>query len=60
MNEILAGLYAEGREANRQTAEEIITRLEAEKNFVPSSDRTRREYAHILLKEYKSYIDERS
>jgi hypothetical protein len=56
LNEILAGLYTEGRQANQETAEEIINRLEAKKNFVPSSDRTRREYAFVLLKEYRKYI----
>ena len=56
LNEILADLYSEGRQANRETAEEIINRLEAQKNFIPSSDRTRKEYAYILLKEYRKYV----
>jgi predicted transcriptional regulator len=56
LNEILAELYSEGRQANRETAEEIINRLEAQKNFIPSSDRTRKEYAYVLLKEYRQYV----
>jgi len=56
LNEILAGLYSEGRQPNKETAEEIINRLEAQKNFIPSSDRTRKEYAYALLKEYREYI----
>ncbi len=59
LNEILAGLYSEGRQPNGETAEEIIHRLEAQKNFIPSSHRTRREYAYILLKEYRKYIADR-
>ena len=56
LNEILADLYSEGRQANQETAEEIIRRLEARKNFVPSSGPTRKEYAYILLNEYREYV----
>ena len=56
LNEILADLHSEGRQADRGTAEEIITRLEAGKNFIPSSDRTRKEYAYALLAEYREYL----
>ena len=56
LNEILADLYSEGRQANQETAEEIIKRLEAQKNFIPSSDRTRKEFAYVLLKEYREYV----
>ena len=56
LNEILADLYTEGRQANGETAEEIINRLETQKNFIPSSDRTRKEYAYVLLREYKEYV----
>ena len=59
LNEILADLYSEGRQGNKETVNEIISRLEAKKNFVPSSDRTRKEYAYVLLKEYRKYITER-
>ena len=60
LNEILADIYSEGRQPNQKTAEEIISRLEARKNFVPSSDRTRKEYAYVLLKEYRKYIEGRT
>jgi predicted transcriptional regulator len=60
LDEILATLYAEGRQANDNTAEEIINRLEAKKNYIPSSDRTRREYAYVLLKEYRKYVKDRT
>ena len=56
MDEILADLYSEGRQANEETAEEIIIRLEAKKNYIPSSARARREYAYVLLKEYRTYV----
>ena len=57
--EILAELYSEGRQANKQTAEEIIKRLEAQKNYIPPSARTRKEYAYVLLKEYREYVKDR-
>ena len=56
----MADLYSQGRQANRETAEEIINRLEANKNYIPSSDPIRREYRHLLLKEYRQYISERA
>jgi hypothetical protein len=52
-------LYSEGRQPNRETAEEIINRLEANKNYIPSSDRTRKEFANVLLKEYRKYLESR-
>jgi hypothetical protein len=58
--EILADLYAGGRPANEATAEEIIDRLEAQKNYIPSSERTRREYAYVLLREYRDYVKGRT
>ena len=60
LDEILADLYSKGRQANEETAEEIITRLEAKKNYIPSSDRTRREYIYVLLKEYSKYMRDRA
>jgi hypothetical protein len=59
LDEILADLYSEGRQANRETGEEILNRLEAKKNYIPSSDRIRKEFSYILLKEFKKYIAER-
>ena len=59
LDEILADLYSEGRQPNKETAEEIINRLEAKKNHIPSSDRTRKEYAYVLLKEYRKYVADR-
>lgn len=53
----MAEVYSEGREANHDTAEEIIRRLEALHNYIPSSEVTRREYINILLKEYKEYVE---
>jgi predicted transcriptional regulator len=60
LNEILADLYSEGRQANQETVEEIINRLEAKKNYIPSSDRVRKEYAYVLLKEYRKYVKGRA
>jgi len=56
LNEILADLYSEGRQANQETVQEIIRRLEAKKNFIPSLDRTRKEYAYVLFREYREYV----
>jgi L-alanine-DL-glutamate epimerase-like enolase superfamily enzyme len=60
LDEILAELYAEGRLANQETAEEIIKRLEARKNYIPSSEVVRREYRHLLLEKYKEYMSARA
>jgi hypothetical protein len=56
LDEIFAELYSEGRQANKETGEEIINRLETMKNYIPSSDRILKEYAYILLKEYRKYV----
>jgi hypothetical protein len=58
--EIMADLYAQGRPASEATAEEIINRLETQKNYIPSSDRVRREYAYTLLREYRIYLQDRA
>ncbi len=55
LDETLADLYAEGRPANEETVAEIIKRLEAQKNYIPPSDRAHREYAYALMKEYRKY-----
>jgi predicted transcriptional regulator len=60
LDEIMAELYAEGRQPTDETAEEILNRLEAKKNFIPSSERARKEYAYVLLKEYRTYVKNRS
>ena len=59
LNEILADLHSEGRQANQKIAEEIMERLEGQKNFIPSSARIRSEYAYVLLQEYRKYIESR-
>jgi predicted transcriptional regulator len=56
LDEIMGDLYSEGRQANEGTVEEIIKRLEAKKNYIPSSERARGDYAYALLKEYRKYI----
>jgi hypothetical protein len=56
----MAELYSEERKASDETAEEIINRLEARKNYIPLSERVRKEYAYILLKEYRTYVKDRS
>ncbi len=60
LDDIMAELHAEGRKATNETAEEIIKRLEVRNNYVPSSDRVRKEYAYVLLNEYRAYVKERS
>jgi len=54
LNNILADLYSEGRQPNKETAEEILDRLEKNKNYIPPS--ARREYKSILLKEFRNYV----
>jgi hypothetical protein len=53
-------VYSEGKQANDKTVEEIIERLEAKKNYIPSSDRARKDYAYVLLKEYRKYVKDRT
>ena len=60
LDDIMVDLYAEGRKATDETSEEIIKRLESRKNYIPSSEGARREYAYVLLKEYRTYLKERS
>jgi hypothetical protein len=56
----MAELHAEDMRATDKTAEEIIKRLEERKNYIPGSERVRREYAYALLKEYRKYLKDRS
>jgi hypothetical protein len=56
LDEILADLYSEGRQPNKETAEEILDKLEKSNNYIPPS--ARREYKNALLKEYRNYIAE--
>lgn len=60
LDSIMAELYTKGMKATDETAEEIIKRLEAKKNYIPSSERVRKEYAYVLLKEYRAYVRDRS
>jgi hypothetical protein len=59
LDDIMAQLCAEGRKATNETAEEIIDSLEAKGNYIPSSERVRKEYAYVLLKEYREYLKDR-
>ena len=56
LNEIMAELYYEDRKADDKTANEIISRLEAKKNYIPSSERVRKEYSYVLLNEYRRFL----
>jgi len=60
LDDIMAELYAEGGKANYETADEIINRLKAKNNYIPSSVTVHREYAFVLLQEYRAYIQDRS
>ncbi len=57
LDEVLSELYSEGREPNKETAEEILDRLEKHNNYIPSS--ARREYRSVLLREYRDYVASR-
>ena len=54
LDEILADLYSEGRQPNKETAEEILDRLKKNNNYIPPSARW--EYKSVLLKEYSDYL----
>jgi hypothetical protein len=54
LDEILADLYSEGRQPNKETGEEIVDRLEKNNNYIPPSARW--EYKSVLLKEYRDYV----
>jgi hypothetical protein len=56
----MAEVYAEDMQATDKTAEEIMKRLEGKKNYIPGSERVRREYAYALLREYRKYLKDRS
>jgi hypothetical protein len=60
LDDIMAEIYAEGGKTTDETAEEIIRRLEARNNYIPSSERARKEYFYVLLKEYRTYVKDRS
>jgi hypothetical protein len=53
LEEILAAVYAEGRQVTIETAQEILKRVEAQ-NYVAPGDR--KEYPDLLLKEYRTYV----
>jgi hypothetical protein len=58
LSDIMVVLYHEGRKATDETVEEIIKRLEAKKNYIPSSERVRKEYSYVLLNEYRKFLKE--
>jgi hypothetical protein len=59
LHEIMAELHAAGRQPNGEAAQEIMSLLQAAKNHLPASEVERREYAQVLLQEYKEYVAER-
>ena len=60
LDEIFSELYAEGQPANEETANEIIKRLEDMKNYIPDSEKARREYRYVLLREYRTYVKDQA
>jgi hypothetical protein len=56
LDEVLSEIYSEGRQPNKETAEEILDRLEKHNNYIPAS--ARREYRSVLLKQYRDYVAE--
>jgi len=57
LDEVLAEVYSEGKEPNKETAEEVLDRLEKHNNYIPPSARW--EYKSVLLKEYRDYVADR-
>lgn len=56
LHEIMAEVYSVGKEANKETVEEIIAGLEAMGNYISDSELVRREYRNVLLKEYEEFV----
>ena len=54
----MAELYSVGKQANKETADEIIAGLEAMGTFIPTTETVRREYRHVLLKEYQEFVED--
>ena len=52
----MAELYSVGKQANKETADEIIAGLEAMGTYIPNSEVVRREYRNVLLKEYEELL----
>jgi hypothetical protein len=57
LSEILAALYAEGRQVSAETAEEIVQRLTATNYIAPSA---RQRYCDLLIEEYGKYVRSRT
>lgn len=57
LNEIMADMFAEGRQVSEETAEEIVERL-SEDNYVTPA--FRRQYCEVLLNEYRRYVKNRN
>ena len=55
----MAELYSVGKQANKETADEIIAGLEAMGTYIPTTEAVRREYRHVLLKEYQEFVETR-
>ena len=53
----MAELYSVGKEANKETVEEIIAGLEAMGTYIPTAEAVRREYRNVLLKEYEEFVE---
>ena len=60
LDDIMAELHLQERKPTQETAREMITRLEEKGNFIPSSESVHREYAFVLLREYRKFIQDRS
>jgi len=60
LDDIMAELYAKDRKANDETAEEMIKRLEAKKNFIPSSERVLLCPAEAIQKFHEGSIRKRT
>jgi len=57
LDEVLAEVHSEGKEPNKETAEEILDRLEKHNNYIPPSARW--EYKSVLLRECRDYVADR-
>ena len=50
--ELMKEFKQQGREPSQEVVEEMLKRLEV-RNYIPSSEKVRKEYRYLLLKEYK-------
>ncbi|HPU29720.1 MAG TPA: hypothetical protein PLM71_05305 [Syntrophorhabdaceae bacterium] len=53
----MADFYTQGKEVNKETLEAFTRTIEEHyKNYIPFSERARKEYAYFVMKIYEEFI----